>query len=198
MKQAAFASCAIFLAHVFLAPAIEAAEVTPLRLLNAAKEPQNWLMNHGTYDAQRYSTLARIDRSSVRNLKMAYATALAGGAPGEHSEATSLVEDGFLYLTDSWGVLYKIDGRSGDRGRIVWKMDPKQQKQRSARGATFWGSLVITPGNWPARMIAVNKDTGQVVWETNLVNGQNETTITAAPLAIGDKIIVGEIGRAHV
>ena len=43
-------------------------------------------------------------------------------------------------------------------------------------------------------MIAVNKDTGQVVWETNLVNAQSETTITAAPLAIGDKIIVGASG----
>jgi alcohol dehydrogenase (cytochrome c) len=28
-----------------------AAEVTPERLANADKEPQNWLMNHRTYDA---------------------------------------------------------------------------------------------------------------------------------------------------
>ena len=35
------------------APAM-AAEVTSDRLINADKEPQNWLMNHRTYDAQRY------------------------------------------------------------------------------------------------------------------------------------------------
>jgi len=32
-----------------------AGEVTPERLVNADKEPHNWLMNHRTYDAQRYS-----------------------------------------------------------------------------------------------------------------------------------------------
>ncbi len=171
-----------------------AAEVTPERLVNAAKEPRNWLMNHGTYDAQRYSALATIHKGNVKNLKIVYATALGGGSGGEHSEATPLAEDGFLYITDSWGVLTRIDARSGDRGRIVWRMDPKQQKQRAARGAAFWGNLVITPANWPARMIAVNKDTGQVVWETNLVNGQDQTTITGAPLAIRDKIVVGASG----
>ena len=34
-----------------------AAEVTPERLVNADKEPQNWLMNHRTYDGQRFSPL---------------------------------------------------------------------------------------------------------------------------------------------
>ena len=42
------------------------AEVTPQRLVNADKEPQNWLMNHRTYDGQRFSPLARINRDNVR------------------------------------------------------------------------------------------------------------------------------------
>jgi hypothetical protein len=33
-------------------------------------------------------------------------------------------KDGFLYVVDQWDVLYKIDGRSGKAGRIVWRMDP--------------------------------------------------------------------------
>ena len=37
-----------------------AADVTADRLLNADKEPQNWLMNHRTYDGQRFSPLARL------------------------------------------------------------------------------------------------------------------------------------------
>jgi alcohol dehydrogenase (cytochrome c) len=93
-----------------------AAEVTPDRLINADKEPQNWLMNHRTYDGQRFSPLARIDRSNVKNLKLAYAVPLGGTAGNESVEATSLVENGFLYITDGWGVLYKIDGTSGDVG----------------------------------------------------------------------------------
>jgi alcohol dehydrogenase (cytochrome c) len=51
-------------------PAV-AADVTPERLLNPDKEPQNWLMNHRTYDGQRFSPLAGIDRTNVKGLKLA-------------------------------------------------------------------------------------------------------------------------------
>src|SRR3954454_3463210 len=83
-----------------------AAEVTPQRLLNP--EPQNWLMNHRTYDGQRFSPLARITKDNVKNLKLAYAVPLGGTAGNGFLQATPLAEDGFLYMTDSMGVLYKI------------------------------------------------------------------------------------------
>ena len=177
-----------------VATPVLAADVTPERLVNANKEPQNWLMNHRTYDGQRFSPLARINKDNVKSLKLAYAVPLGGTAGGEWTEASPLVEDGFIYVTDAWGVLYKIDGRSGDVGRIVWKMEPKQEKQENNRGAAFWGNLVISAANWPARLIATDKETGKVVWETNMVFGQDATRITAAPLAVKDKIIIGASG----
>src|SRR5256885_6628467 len=108
------------------APVALAADVTPERLLNADKEPQNWLMNHRTYDGQRFSPLERINKANVKGLKLAYAVPLGGGAGNEWNEATALAEDRLLYITDSWGVLYKIDARPRDVGRIVRRMDPKQ------------------------------------------------------------------------
>ena len=175
-------------AAAFAAVPTLAADVTPARLANP--EPQNWLMNHRTYDGQRFSPLARINRDTVKNLKLAYAVPLGGGAGKEFNEATPLAEDGFLYITDSWGVLYKIDGSSGDVGRIVWRMDPKQEQQRQNRGAALWGNLVITAANSPGRVIATNKETGKVVWETAFPDIAS-VVITMAPLAIKDKIIVG-------
>jgi alcohol dehydrogenase (cytochrome c) len=170
-----------------------AAEVTPQRLVNADKEPQNWLMNHRTYDGQRFSPLDKINKGNVKGLKIAYAVPLAGTRGNEFIEATPLAEDGFLYITDSWGVLYKIDGTSGDVGRVVWRMNPKQEVVRANRGAAFWGNLVVSPASSPARIIATDKTTGQVVWETN-VSDSERVTITGAPLPIKDKIVIGASG----
>jgi alcohol dehydrogenase (cytochrome c) len=183
---------AAFLAGSMLAPAsVFAADVTPERLANP--EPQNWLMNHRTYDGQRFSPLDKINKGNIKSLKLAYAVPLGGGAGNEFTNATPLAEDGFLYVTDSWNVLYKIDVRSGDVGRIVWRMDPKQDRQMRTRGAALWGNLVITGaggfGNAP-RVLATDKETGKVVWESSFQDTP-DVTFTAAPLAIKDKIIVG-------
>ena len=177
-----------------VSPAV-AADVTSDRLVNADKEPQNWLMNHRTYDAQRFSPLDEINKANVKSLKLAYAVAIGGTSANENLQATPLAEDGFLYVVDQWGVLYKIDGRSGDWGRIVWRMDPGQEKlPLSNRGAALWGNLVVTTANYPPRVIATNKETGRIAWETNLSDGQPDIQLTAAPLAVKDKIVLGAAG----
>ena len=58
----------VLLAGSMLAAAIptRAAEVTSDRLVNADKEPGNWLMNHRTYDAQRFSPLDKINTRPSR------------------------------------------------------------------------------------------------------------------------------------
>ena len=171
-----------------------AADVTPARLVNADKEPQNWLMNHRTYDGQRFSPLAQINKGNVKGLRLAYSVALGGKAGNEFNEATPLAEDGFLYTVDSWGVVYKIDARSGDMGRIMWRMDPKEERQVANRGVALWGNFVISIANYPARIIATDKDSGKVVWETNAEFGQPEVSLRGAPLAIKDKILFGAAG----
>ena len=97
-----------------------AADVTPDRLVNADKEPQNWLMNHRTYDGQRFSPLARINRENVKNLKLAYAVALGGKAADENLEATPLAEDGFLYNVIH--LRFAHEAADGDK-RMTQKID---------------------------------------------------------------------------
>jgi alcohol dehydrogenase (cytochrome c) len=97
---------------------------------------------------------------------------------------------------DSWGVVYKIDGTSGDVGRIAWRMDPKQDKQVANRGVALWGNLVVSVANDPARIIATDKDNGKVVWETNAEFGQPEVSLRGAPLAVKDKILFGAAGSS--
>jgi alcohol dehydrogenase (cytochrome c) len=192
-KQIHSLRAALLAGSMLAAWPVLAADVTPERLLNPDKEPQNWLMNHRSYDGQRYSPLARITKDNVKGLRLAYAVPLAGTHSVDFIEATPLAEDGFLYITDSWGVLYKIDATAGNVGRIVWQMDPKQERVMANRGAAFWGNLVISPASVPARVIATDKNTGKVVWETN-VSDAERITITGAPLPIKDKIVIGASG----
>src|SRR5262245_6782689 len=77
--------CLLASAAVIVAAPAYAAEVTPDRLANPDKEPHNWLMNHRTYDAQRYSPLDKINKSKIKNLKLAYAVAI-GGTSANRSE----------------------------------------------------------------------------------------------------------------
>src|SRR6266481_300647 len=90
-----------------LASPLSAAEVTFERLKNAESEPGNWLTHHKTYDAKRYSTLDQINRSTVKDLRVAFTVQLGGAEPGgdkAHSrqQGTPIAEDGIMYATDGW------------------------------------------------------------------------------------------------
>ncbi len=190
VEFAAFAASGLLALATGTAPA-RAADVTYERLVNP--EPQNWLMNHHDYGSQRYSALDIINKSNVKNLRLAFAVALGGTSGNENLTATPLVDDGFMYVPDAWGVVYKIDVRSGTRGDIVWKMEPGQQKIDRNRGVALWGNLVISVTSNDGRVIATDRDSGKIVWQRDL-RDQPDVTLNAAPLALKDEIIVGASG----
>jgi alcohol dehydrogenase (cytochrome c) len=171
--------------------ATQAADVTYQRLLD--HEPQNWLMNHHDYGSHRFSALDAINKANVKNLRLAFAVALGGTTGNENLTATPLVDDGFMYVPDAWGVVYKIDVRSGKSGDIIWKMDPGQEKIDRNRGVALWGNLVISVTSNDGRVIATDRDTGKMVWERNL-RDQPNVNLNAAPLALAGSIIVGASG----
>jgi alcohol dehydrogenase (cytochrome c) len=183
-----FLSCS---ALVLLSSNLSAAEVTYERLLNP--EPQNWLMNHHDFSSQRFSALDIINRSNVKNLKLVFALPLGGKTGNEYVEATPLVDDGFMYITDVWGVVYKIDVHSGTAGQIIWKMDPNQERPDRNRGVALWGDLVISVAGYDARVIATDKESGRVVWDKK-IGDQPDLELTAAPLALKDAILIGASG----
>jgi alcohol dehydrogenase (cytochrome c) len=174
-----------------LATPLQAADVTYERLRNP--EPHNWLMNHRDFAAHRFSPLDAINKSNVKNLKLKFAVSLGGTAGNEALEGTPLVDDGFMYISDHWGVVYKIDVRSGTSGRIVWKMDPGQERLDRNRGVALWGNLVISVTSYDGRVVATDKESGKIVWDKNL-RDQPDLELTAAPLALKDSIIIGASG----
>src|SRR5206468_8382818 len=165
MRKTTSTALATF-ACTLLAGTAQAADVTYERLLNP--EPQNWLTHHRDYGAQRHSPLDQINKANIKNLKLLFAVPLGGKSTGESLEATPLVDDGFMYIVDSWGVVYKIDVRSGTAGKILWKMDPKLDKQDRNRGVALWNNLVISVTGYATRVVATDKETGQIIWDKNV------------------------------
>src|SRR4029078_3244783 len=141
------------------------------RLNNALNEPQNWLLMNGDYGATRYSKLTQINRESVKNLRMVWAMALGGmqdvGHNGPENEVNPLIDNGFMYTTDGWGTVYKIDARNPAKGEFVWTADAGVRHEGNiprTRGIALWDDLVIA--NLPdGRVIAINRDSGEIVWD---------------------------------
>src|ERR1700722_798081 len=110
-----------------------AADVTSQRLMNPDKEPQNWLMVNKDYSSHRYSELDQINKDNVKSLHVAFTVALGGvngvgfNPLGGH-QSTPLVNDGFMYVVDGWGAVYRIDVRDPTSARITWMMDPGTNK----------------------------------------------------------------------
>ncbi len=145
-----------------------AADTTSERLRDTAKEPQNWLTVHHDYNNSRHSPLAEINRNNIKNLRPKFIFSIGGRATGGtlpgKEEATPLVEDGFMYVSDTWARVMKFDVRSGNAAIPLWRYDPKITKSRTNRGIALFGDKVIVSTN-DTRIIALNKETGQVAWE---------------------------------
>jgi alcohol dehydrogenase (cytochrome c) len=195
---AALAAVALGLATVTLT-AQYSMTVNRDRLINAQNEPQNWLMMNGDYGSTRYSKLTQITRENVKDLRMVWALALGGmqdvGQNGPENELNPLIDNGFMYTSDGWGTLYKIDARQPNKGDFAWVTDPGVKHQGNvprSRGIALWEDLVIA--NLPdGRVIAVNRANGEIVWDKMVAVtnefGSREKFFTA-PITADGKIII--------
>ena len=84
----------------------------------------------------------------MKDLKVAWTIQLGGVEGGgifAHGglEGTPIAENGFLYVTDGWGSVYKIDAHGGE-GKLVWKMDPR----RIMIGPARWRAVASITAEW--------------------------------------------------
>jgi alcohol dehydrogenase (cytochrome c) len=169
------------------------------RLINAANEPQNWLLMNGDYGSLRYSKLTQINRQNVKDLRMVWALALGGmqdvGQNGPENELNPLVDNGFMYTADGWGTVYKIDARSPNQGKLLWVADPGVQHEGNTsrtRGIALWEDLIVN--NLPdGRVVAINRDSGEIVWDKKIATKNefgNQERFLTAPLIADGKVLI--------
>jgi len=174
------------------------AQVTPEQLLRTAQNPDNWLTYSGTYFSQRYSTLAQITPANVKSLQMRWALQVKSL---EKFEATPLVVDGRMYLTQAPNDVLALDAVSG---RVFWQYshEPSPKARLCCgivnRGLAILGDTLFM-GTIDGHLIAIDAHNGKPVWNVN-VNGADPATgysITVAPLVVKDKVIIGAAGGEY-
>jgi len=163
------------------------------RLLNQ-DDPNNWPTYHRTYSSWRYSPLAQINKSNIKDLQVAWVH--QAGAIIQGLESTPLVIDGVLYYSASYNRAFALDAATG---KEIWhyyaKLDPVVntlffQPYNRGLGA---GHGKIYMGTLDGRVIALDMKTGKVAWETALVDTKKcSCNFTGAPLVVKDKVIVGQ------
>jgi len=169
------------------------AQVSWERLLNANREPQNWLTYSGTMLSQRYSTLNEITQSNVKNLELKW---VFQAQSFEKFEATPLVVDGVLYTVQAPNDIVAMDAATG---RVFWTYayTPSPLSRpccgRVNRGVAISGDTLLM-GTIDARLIAVDAKNGKPIWNVEVAKPESGYALTHAPLVIKDTVIVGVAG----
>jgi PQQ-dependent dehydrogenase (methanol/ethanol family) len=167
--------------------------LSPARLTHAEREPQNWLTYWGSYRSEHFSELKQIDRRNVATLQARWAMPMPGGSP---LEVTPLVVDGVMYASGPPGDVYALDARSGLQ---IWKFHRQQERVNPFqinpynRGVAVLGKRVFV-ATLDDNLIALDARSGRVLWEQRIADTMEGYTMTGAPLALDNRVIVGISG----
>jgi len=186
-------SVSLLLIAVAVAVVSLRAQVPFDRILNAAKEPHNWLSYSGTLDNQRYSLLTQITPANVKNLQLQW---IWQSKSFEKYETTPLVVDGVMYTVEAPNNVVALDAATG---RPYWQFnytpspDGRPCCGKVNRGLAILGDTLFM-GTVDAHLIAIDAKSGQQIWNTVVAEAKDRYAITMAPNVIKDKVIIGTGG----
>jgi alcohol dehydrogenase (cytochrome c) len=153
----------------------------------------DWPSYHGQYSGNRYSTLQQISKGNVARLAPAWIFPLVNTAP---LQTTPVVVNGVMYVTSA-NECYALDAGSG---RQIWHYQRRRTPSLVGnaagginRGAALAGERVfmVTDSD---HIIALNRSTGKLLWDTEMADWRQNYNGTTAPLAVGSLVISGTSG----
>jgi alcohol dehydrogenase (cytochrome c) len=153
----------------------------------------DWPTYHGRLDGNRYSRLDQIDRSNVPRLAPRWTYALANAS---RLGVTPVVVDGIMYVTAA-NECHALDAGSGRR---IWDYRRPRTKGLTGdaagginRGVAVAGDLVFMVTDH-AHIIALDRFTGALRWDTEMADWRQNYGATSAPLAVDRLVISGSSG----
>jgi len=165
------------------------------RILRSQSEPQSWLTYGGSYSSQQFSSLKQINRTNISNLKVAWMYQPSKAV--SNLEASPIVVDGVMYITEPPSTVTALDVRTGLR---LWSWSPVLPEHvvsiglyATSRGVAILGDSVFI-GTADSHLVALDAKTGAVRWNVHVADNAMGYAMTGPPLAIKDEVIIGSAG----
>ena len=156
------------------------------------KSVLNWGM---TRDGQRFSTLNKINDKNVNKLVPAWSMSF-GGEKQRGQESQPLIHNGKMFVTASYSRIFAVDSKTGQK---LWKYEHRLPDGIMPccdvinRGAALYDNLVIF-GTLDAQIVALDQNTGKVVWKETVDDFKAGYSMSAAPLIANGLVITGVSG----
>jgi len=176
-------------------PAVASAAVTDAMIQNDAKSTGDILSWGMGTEGQRYSPLKDINVSNVGKLVPAWSFSF-GGEKQRGQESQPVIHNGKMFVTGSYSRIYALDAATGAK---LWKYEHRLPEGIMPccdvvnRGAALYDNLVIF-STLDAQLIALDQDTGKVVWKDKIDDYAAGYSNTAAPIIANGLVLTGVSG----
>ena len=167
-------------------------ETTPGRY-RAVTSQSGWTTYNGQVSGNRYSALTEITADNVARLAPQWVFTLPNVS---QVQVTPVVVDGLMYVSAA-NDLYALDAGSG---RQVWNYRRPRTRGLAGvaargvnRGVAVSGERVFMATDH-AHLIALNRASGALLWETQMADWRQNYNGTGAPMVVGDLVIAGIAG----
>lgn len=157
-------------------------------IVNDAKTPGDILTYGLGLKAQRHSALSQINKKNVAKMRPKWSFSF-GDEKQRGQEGQAIVHDGVIYMTASYSRMFALDAKTGKK---LWQYTARLPEDIRPccdvvnRGAAIYGDKVYM-GLLDASIVALNKDTGKVVWKKKFDDHTAGYTMTGAPFIIKDQ-----------
>ena len=172
------------------------AQVPYQRIVNSVSEPGNWMTYSGNYQGHAFSPLKQIDTHNVIDLRVAW---MYQDGVAHHFETMPLVVDSVMYISEPPSNVTALDLRTG---RPIWTYRRVLPEKivvccgQVNRGVAILDDQVFV-GTVDAHLVALDMRTGRVRWDVEVANYKEAYSVTAAPLVVKDKVIIGIAGAEY-
>ncbi|MBU2211061.1 MAG: PQQ-dependent methanol/ethanol family dehydrogenase [Gammaproteobacteria bacterium] len=176
-------------------PAVASAAVTDAMIQNDAKSTGDILSWGMGTEGQRYSPLKDINVSNVGKLVPAWSFSF-GGEKQRGQESQPVIHNGKMFVTGSYSRIYALDAATGAK---LWKYEHRLPEGIMPycdvvnRGAALYDNLVIF-ATLDAQLIALDQDSGKVVWKDKIDDYAAGYSNTAAPIIAKGLVLTGVSG----